>query len=124
MKTLRAAALACLALAFVLAFAPADAAGKAGGKKDDTPAGWDQGTKKGWEGDQPPGAEKAKDQTDADVKKKKDEASAQKKKAGSDAQKTKDDAMKKADKTVKSNEAGAKSKGTAEIQKAVEQPKQ
>ena len=88
MKLIRTAEMACLALAFVLAFSQADAAGKAGGKKDDAPAGWDQGTKKGWEGDQPPGTDKAKDKADAEAKKAKGEASAQKKKVEGEEKKS------------------------------------
>jgi hypothetical protein len=124
MKLIRTAALAVMALALVLAFSQADAAGKAGGKKDDTPAGWDQGTKKGWEGDQPPGTDKAKDKADAEAKKVKGEASAQKKKAEGDAQKAKDDAVKKTDKTAKGQQAGAKAKGSAAVEKAIEKPAQ
>lgn len=124
MKFIRTAAMACLTLALVLAFSQADAAGKAGGKKDDTPAGWDQGTKKGWEGDQPPGTDKAKDKADPEAKKVKGEASAQKKKVEGDAQKAKDDAVKKTDKTVKDQQAGAKAKGSAAVEKAVEKPAQ
>ncbi len=113
MKLVRTAALAVMTLALVLAFSQADAAGKAGGKKDDTPAGWDQGTKKGWEGAQPPGTDKAKDKADAEAKK-----------AKSDAQKAKDDAVKKTDKTVKGQQAGAKAKGSAAVEKAIEKPAQ
>ncbi len=124
MKFIRTAVLAVMTLAIVLAFSQADAAGKAGGKKDDTPVGWDQGTKKGWEGDQPPGTDKAKDKADAEAKKAKGEASAQKKKAEGDAQKAKDDAVKKTDKSVKSQQAGAKAKGSAAVEKAIEKPAQ
>ena len=124
MKFIRTAAMAVMALALVLAYSQADAAGKAGGKKDDTPTGWDQGTKKGWEGDQPPGTDKAKDKADAEAKKAKGEASAQKKKAEGDAQKAKDDAVKKTDKTVKGQQAGAKAKGSAAVEKAIEKPAQ
>ncbi len=110
----RTAALAVTTLALVLAFSQADAAGKAGGKKEDTPAGWDQGTKKGWEGAQPPGTDKAKDKADAEAKK-----------AKGDAQRAKDDAVKKTDKTaVKGQQAGAKAKGSAAVEKAVEKPAQ
>ncbi|MCK7513909.1 MAG: hypothetical protein MZV70_64420 [Desulfobacterales bacterium] len=65
-----------------------------------------------------PGTDKAKDKADAEAKKAKGEASAQKKKVEGDAQKAKDDAVKKTDKTVKGQQAGAKAKGSAAVEKA------
>ena len=97
MVIFRTIVVACLALALVLVFSHADAGSKPGRGGSKGAKGWEQGTKKGWDDAQPPGADNVKGQQDLDQKAK----------------------MKGGDQM----DPAPKSKGTAEIKKADEHRK-